>query len=136
MTNNFQAHQAYKNAQRELTSSKGIELKVFQTVTSDLRSVNLDEIGGATKLAEAVVQNAKLWRILFVDLINPENELPMPLKESLLSLAEFTQKHSLQVLAGNADHQVFIDINQSIIQGLRDSARIANSQPEAQTEAA
>ena len=136
MTNSFQAHQAYKNAQRELTSSKGIELKVFQRVTSDLRSVNLDEIGGAAKLAEAVVQNAKLWRILFVDLINPENELPMPLKESLLSLADFTQKHTFKVLSGDADHQVLIDINQSIIQGLRDSARIANSQPIAKTEAA
>lgn len=136
MTNNFQAHQAYKNAQRELTSSKGIELKVFATVTSALRSVDVNEIGGATKQAEAVLNNAKLWRILFVDLVNPENELPMPLKESLISLAEFTQKHTFQVLAGHADHQVFIDINQSIIEGLRDSARIANSQPVAQTEAA
>lgn len=136
MTNSFQAQQAYKNVQRELTSSKGIELKVFALVTSALRSVDKNEIGGAAKLAEVLLDNAKLWRILFVDLVNPENELPLSLKESLLSLAEFTQKHTLQVLAGKADHQVLIDINQSIIQGLRDSARIANSQPDVQTEAA
>lgn len=136
MTNSFHAQQAYKNAQRELTSSKGIELKIFVTVTSALKSVNVDEIGGTAKLAEAVVDNAKLWRILFVDLVNPENELPLSLKESLLSLAEFTQKHTLKVLAGKADHQVLIEINESIIQGLRDSARIANSKTALQTEAA
>ncbi|MDB2438714.1 flagellar biosynthesis regulator FlaF [Hellea sp.] len=124
MTNSNQAIHGYKTVQREINSDKTIELNVFISVTSALRRVDKEEIGGATKLAEALTDNAKLWKILFIDLVNPENPLPLPLKSSLMSLAKFTQIHTLQVLSGKADHQVLIDINQSIIEGLRQSAAL------------
>lgn len=124
MTHSFQAQQTYKVAQRELTSSKEIELKVFASVTSALSKANKSAPGGIAQLAEALIENAKLWNIVFIDLVNPENTLPLPLKESLISLAEFTQKHTLLALGGNADHQVLIDINTSVIRGLRDSIRL------------
>lgn len=88
------------------------------------------------KLAPALVDNAKLWKILLLDLVKPENTLPIELKSSLISLAEFTQKHTLQVLASKASHDVLIDINQSIITGLRQSADLLKDQKIIQTEAA
>lgn len=136
MTNSFHAQQGYKTAQRELTSFKGIELKVFTAVTSALKSVDLEELNSMAKLAPALTDNAKLWNILLIDLVKPENELPLALKSSLISLAEFTQTHTLKVLAGEADHTVLIDINQSIIAGLRQSAELLGSQKILQTEAA
>lgn len=136
MTNSFHAQQGYKTAQRELTSFKGIELKVFSKVTSALKSVDVEELNGMVKLAPALVDNAKLWSILLVDMLNPENELPQSLKNSLISLAEFTQKHTLKVLAGEADHSVLVDINESIIAGLRQSADFVAGQKILQTEAA
>lgn len=136
MTNSFHAQQGYKTAQRELTSFKGIELKVFSKVTSALKSVDVEELNGMVKLAPALVDNAKLWSILLVDMLNPENELPQNLKNSLISLAEFTQKHTLKVLAGEADHSVLVDINESIIAGLRQSADFVAGQKILQTEAA
>lgn len=137
MTNSFQAQQTYKVAQRELTSPKEIELKVFASVTSALLNVDLKALDGRSKLASALLDNAKLWRIVFTDLVNPENPLPLPLKESLISLAEFTQSHTLKVLSGNAEHGVLIEINQSVMKGLKDSLRIkANADAKKQSEAA
>lgn len=136
MTNSFHAQQGYKTAQREFSSTKGIELKVFAAVTSALKGVDMTAVDAMPKLATALLDNAKLWKILLIDLVNPENTLPLSLKESLISLAEFTQKHTLLVLSGQADHQILIDINQSIITGLRDSLKLANSQPQLQSEAA
>lgn len=136
MTNSLYAQNVYKTAQRELTSSKGIELKVFTAVTSSLKNVDLNATDKASKLAEAVVENAKLWRIMFMDLVNPENTLPQQLKEQLISLAEFTQAHTFKVLAGDADHQVLIDINESIISGLRQSMKLGGVDNNNQIEAA
>lgn len=124
-------------AQRELTSPKEIELKVFASVTSNLMNVDMNAPDSASKLAAALLDNAKLWRIVFTDLVNPENPLPLPLKESLISLAEFTQKHTLQVLGGNAEHGVLVEINQSVLKGLKDSLRTKmNMNAEKQNEAA
>ncbi|MGJ8562377.1 MAG: flagellar biosynthesis regulator FlaF [Alphaproteobacteria bacterium] len=136
MTNNFQAQQTYKVAQREFTSTKEIELKVFAVITGNLKKVDMNAVGAHSELADALLENAKLWNIIFIDLINPENPLPMPLKESLISLAEFTQKHTVEVLSGNATHQVLIDINTDVIKGLRDSIRMKTAETQAQPEAA
>lgn len=127
MMNSYQARHGYKTVQREMNSDKAIELKVFTSVTSALSRADKEAIGGSSELAQALIDNAKLWKILFVDLVNTENPLPLALKTNLISLAEFTQAHTLKVLGGTADHQVLIDINQSMITGLRQSAAFAQT---------
>jgi len=136
MTNSYQAQNGYKTTQREINSDKDIEQKVLASVTADLSRINLDEIGAQSKLADALINNVKLWNIFFLDLVSPENPLPMPLKNSLISLAEFTQSHTLKVLKGEADHQVLIDINQSIATGLRHASSRASADAADQEEAA
>jgi len=136
MTNSFQAQNGYKTTQRELTSDKDIEYKVLASVTAALSRIDMDEIGAQTKLAEALIDNVKLWNIFFLDLVNPNNTLPLPLKTNLISLAEFTQAHTLKVFKGEADHKVLIDINQSIASGLRQAMSIANAAETNQEEAA
>ncbi len=48
-----------------------------------------------------------------------DNKLPDALRAQLIGLAEFVRKHSLQVLAGKASIVPLIDINTSIMRGLR-----------------
>jgi flagellar protein FlaF len=131
--NSYHAQQGYKTVQREMNSDKAIELKVFISITSSLSQVDPAEIGGAAALAQALVDNAKLWKILFIDLVNPENPMPMDLKQNLISLAEFTQLHTLKVLSGSADKQILIDINKSVISGLRESSRLKLTPKAAET---
>ena len=61
--------------------------------------------------------------ILAADLADPGNGLPDALKAQLLSLARFSLRHSDRVLAGNATSAVLIDVNISIMKGLRGEVR-------------
>ncbi len=47
------------------------------------------------------------------------NKLPDALRAQLIGLAEFVRKHGMQVLAGKASIVPLIDINTSIMRGLR-----------------
>lgn len=126
MTAQQLAQKNYLNSQRELASDKAVELRVFASITSRMRAADIDEIGGMSKLAEALFDNVKLWNVLLVDLTNPENKLPLDLKTNIISLAEFTQKHTLKVMAGTATHDVLLDINQAMIDGLRASQDVVS----------
>ena len=53
------------------------------------------------------------------------NRLPLQLRASLLSLAEFVRRHSLAVLGGRASVAPLIDINTSIMKGLRGDVEAA-----------
>ena len=118
------AQQAYKNSQRELASEKSIELQVFSQITSRLRAVDMTETGGMSKLAEALTDNVKLWNILFTDLSLDSNKMADDLKAQIMSLAKFTQSHTFEVLAGRAKHDVLIDINQAMINGMRAGSKV------------
>lgn len=130
------AQQSYTNTQRELASDKSVELRVFTSITSRLRATDTDELGGTIKLFEALGDNVKLWNILLVDLSNPENPFPLDLKTSIIELAEFTQIHTLKIYAGEATHQVLVDINQAMINGLRASLSLEKPIGNSATEAA
>jgi len=105
----------------DMTSDKSVELRVFMSITAQLRAVDASDKLQFPALSDAIVENLKLWRILFIDLVNPENTLPLDLKTSLIQLAEFTQNHSRRVLLGEATPEVLVDINDSVIAGLRQS---------------
>jgi flagellar biosynthesis activator protein FlaF len=51
--------------------------------------------------------------------------LPVALRAQLISISEFVRKHSLEVLAGRASVAALIDINTSIMKGLRGQAEVA-----------
>ena len=121
MNETYLAKQGYKAVQKEMTSDKAVELRVFMSVTAQLRAVDSTDKLQFPALSEAIVENLKLWKILFIDLVNPKNTLPLDLKTSLIQLADFTQNHSRRVLLGEASPEVLVDINDSVIAGLRQS---------------
>ncbi|MEP6342140.1 MAG: flagellar biosynthesis regulator FlaF [Maricaulaceae bacterium] len=118
------AQQAYKNSQRELASEKSIELQVFYQITSRMRAADISETGGMSKLAEALTDNMKLWNILFSDLSLASNKMPDELKAQIMSLAKFTQSQTFEILAGRAKHDVLIDINQAMMNGMRAGSKV------------
>ena len=66
-----------------------------------------------------------LWGTLAEDLLQDGNQLPVPLRAQLISLAEFVRKHSLAVLGGRASVAALIDINTAIMKGLRGETEAA-----------
>ena len=54
-----------------------------------------------------------------VDVANKDNELPEALRAQIFYLAEFTQLHSRKVLRREATVAPLVEINSSVMRGLR-----------------
>ena len=122
MTEINRARQGYQQVKRQTAPSMDIELQIFRSVTHELiQTQPKDGKLLSPSFAKALTDNAQFWNVLFMDLLHPDNKLPMPLRQSLIGLAEFTQTHTHKVLQGEADARVLIDINQNMIAGLNAS---------------
>lgn len=116
--NAFQlAKTAYANPGAPTRTERATEYALFARITRNLKSAaaNPDNFSA---LAAALHENRRLWTILAVDVMDPENGLPKQLRAQIFYLSEFTAKHSAQVLAGKADTAALIDVNTAIMRGL------------------
>lgn len=113
------ARMAYSSAAAPTRTAQGVEYEAFAKVTARLKSYSGRGREGFPGLAAALSDNRRLWTILALDVADPENKLPELLRAQILSLAEFTQAHTAQVLMRNATAAALIDINTSIMRGLR-----------------
>lgn len=114
------ALRGYGKVKQETASDKHIELQLFTSITARLRAqANKNSTQLNSVMAQALIDNAKLWNILFCDLVSQDNQLPLDLKKNLISLAEFTQEHTQRVFRGEAGMGILIEVNDSIIIGLK-----------------
>ena len=74
---------------------------------------------GFADMAAALHENRRLWILLATSVADPDNELPQALRAQIFYLAEFTMQHSQKVLEGKATADVLIEINTSMMRGLR-----------------
>ncbi len=113
------AQSLYAQPTRELGTARGIEYKAFSRVTARLASWNekTDSFGA---LAEALVENQRLWTVLGADVADQGNELPASLRAQLFYLSEFTTHHTQKIMDNQAKPQILVEINTSIMRGLRD----------------
>lgn len=98
-------------------TARDAEYDVISRVTRLLRQS--DRSGRSAGTIMAVHKNNQLWTILASDLADPDNMLPDETRAGLLSLAGFSLRHGHAVLAGDATTDALIDINMSIMKGLR-----------------
>jgi flagellar protein FlaF len=135
------ALRGYGQTKRQTASDKHIELQLFSSITARLRAQNSAPNPQETKhlnadMAQALLDNAKLWNILFCDLVTEQNKLPIETKKNLISLAEFTQQHTKRVLSGQAAPGILIEINDSVILGLKASLMAAKASQNTMQEVA
>lgn len=119
MSYSSNARSGYAAAAAPIRTERGTEYAVFAQVTSRLKSIDEKDKSQFPALATAVTDNQRLWGVLFEDLMGDGNGLPEALRVNLIGLAEFTRRHTLQVLAGKASIEPLIEINTSIMRGLR-----------------
>lgn len=113
------AKTAYASSGQPTRTLKGTEYEIFARTTRRLKSAQSLGPHGFSVLAEAIYENRRLWTTLAADVADPENKLPASLRARLFYLAEFTQEHSRKVLSGKATADVLIDVNTSMMRGLR-----------------
>lgn len=122
------AQSLYAKPSRELGTARGIEYKAFSKVTARISSWNKDADSFA-RLAEALHENQLLWTVLGADVADQGNGLPPQLRAQLFYLTEFTAQHTRKVMAGEAQPDILVEINISIMRGLRDCANSFHEAP-------
>ncbi len=113
------AQTAYSGAATPVRTARAVEYDAFARVTRRLSAAQAGGPAGFPALVAALTDNRRLWSALSADLVEPGNRLPDLLRARLLYLAEFTERHSRGVLAGDATADVLVDINTSVMRGLR-----------------
>lgn len=114
------AIKAYANPEQPTRTLRGTEYELFARITHKLkRAAACAPESAFASLAQALYENRRMWLALAADVALPENALPPQLRARLFYLNEFTQEHSRKVLAGAATVDVLIEINTSIMRGLR-----------------
>ncbi|MBC9246184.1 flagellar biosynthesis regulator FlaF [Paracoccus sp. 11-3] len=98
-------------------TARDAEYDVISRVTRMLRQASLTDRSIDT--VQAVHKNNELWTLLATDLADPGNALPDETKAGLLSLAAFSLRQGHSILAGQGAVDALIDINMSIMKGLR-----------------
>ena len=115
--NALTSHSEYGYGAPTLRPAREVEYDALSRVTRMLRQAQMP--GREAEMISAIHKNKELWMVLATDLADPQNGLPDSLKASLLSLAGFSLRHSDRVMASQASADVLIDINMSIMKGLR-----------------
>ena len=101
--------------QPSIRTARDIEYDAFSRVTRGLQRA----MQGEGSIVQAACANIELWTALAADLADDENLLPPALRGSLLSLAIFSIRHSQRMMTGEPQGTVLVDINLSVMRGLR-----------------
>ncbi|RMF34901.1 MAG: flagellar biosynthesis regulatory protein FlaF [Alphaproteobacteria bacterium] len=136
MSRSAYATSAYAETGRTQLAPRRIEYQAFARITHRLSRAAEGGRAEFPRLAAAVNDNLALWRVLALDLADPDNALPEDLRASLLSLAIFTLRHSDAVLAGRAAPDALVDINTALMRGLRGAGAAEEAAAEGAAEGA
>ena len=100
-----------------IRTPKSAEYEIFAKVTASLRTaVSVPE------RISAISDNRQLWIALATDVASDGNTLPSQLRARIFYLSEFVSHHSRKLLASEDELDVLIDINTTIMGGLRQKA--------------
>lgn len=114
----LQARNAYRQQSSAVRTPRRIEHDVFARVTHALRAAARMGAPGSPELVRALHDNRRLWTTIAADLMSDGNALPADLRARLISLAEFTRRHSGLVLRGTASPDPLIEVNAAVMKGL------------------
>jgi flagellar protein FlaF len=111
------AQRAYAPTTAPTKSNRSMEYEVIAKITYRLKkAIEADELG---PLLDALHENRKLWRMLAVNVADPDNLLPDDLRARIFYLSEFTNQHTTKVIRKTASAVPLLEVNTAILRGLR-----------------
>lgn len=124
---------AYQKTQIKNENPRDLEYRLLGQVTASLIDAQKKENEGSTTnaaaKAKAILWNRDIWSTLKIDLMDSNNALPKDLRGNLISLAIFIEKETFAILDGTSDIEILIELNQTIMEGLK-PANKPDSMPE------
>jgi flagellar protein FlaF len=112
---------AYQKAQRAAENPRNTEYRLFGQVTGALMEAQSAGAQGPS-LIDAIDWNRRMWSTLAIDCMDNANKLPKELRAQIVSLSLWVNKYSSEVMQRGASLDPLIDINRTIMQGLRSAA--------------
>jgi flagellar protein FlaF len=92
----------------------------------------LEEAEHSADLIAALDENRRFWAKLMAHVSDDANELPVVERARLISIGNWVGRFSSQVIAGKAERDPLIDINRTIIAGLRKQVNAPQQEAEIQ----
>ena len=112
---------AYQKAQRAAENPRRTEYRLFGQVTGAL--IDAQSAGAqGIKLIDAIDWNRRMWSTLAIDCMDNGNKLPKEVRAQIVSLSLWVNKYSSEVMQKGASLEPLIEINRTIMQGLRSAA--------------
>jgi flagellar protein FlaF len=116
--------QAYKTAAERAESPRETEYRLFGEVTRALMAAAAADTSDVKTRIAALDWNRRLWSALAADCSSDGNALPSGVRAQIITLSLWVNRHTSAVMRNQESFQPLIDVNRSIMQGLR-------AQPEA-----
>jgi len=119
-------------------SGRDIEAAVLEKAANNFRRAQKNMKPGRLnpEVDQALDFNKRIWDVLRADWQSADSHLPKELRQNLLSLSVFMTKHSLELRSDPQPEKlnIFIQINESLVDGLRARAEKAGAGTAAQAE--
>jgi flagellar protein FlaF len=109
---------AYGRVQNTTEDPRRIEFRLLAQVTGALRAAQADP-NDRPKLYNALIWNKKVWDTFMADLVDERNQLSGEIRKSLLKLGAWVSKHTFAVMDGKGTVDALIEVNSSVMDGLK-----------------
>ncbi len=117
--------QAYQQAATRAETPRETEYRLFAQVTLALMEAAKCDPADIRGRIDALDWNRRMWSTLGSACADSENKLPPELRASIISLSIWVGKHTSEVIRRKEEIQPLIDINRTIMQGLRGGGQAA-----------
>ena len=108
---------AYRRTNSMTEAPRAAERRLMTEITAEMIAARDTERRGQA-LIEPLHRNRELWGVFSATCGAQGNELPMPLRASIISLALWVDRYTTDVVAGREPIDGLISVNMAIIDGL------------------
>ena len=115
----YPVQNAYTHNPTAVRSFRDIEYSIIAKTTQNLITAYQNKDSNYIGFIEALYKNEILWSTLVSDVACKENKLPDDLKRGIIYLYNFITDHSKKIRCGSSNIDSLIEINKSILRGLK-----------------
>jgi flagellar protein FlaF len=109
---------AYQQAAQRAETPRDAEYRLFAQVTRALMDLKSKPREDVRAWMDILHWNRRLWGALGDDCAQPTNALPEATRAQIISLSLFVHRTTSQVMRQEADIDILIDLNRTMMQGL------------------
>jgi flagellar protein FlaF len=109
---------AYQQAAQRAETPRDVEYRLFAQVTRALIDVKSTPREDIRAWIDILHWNRRVWAALADDCAQQDNALPESTRAQIISLSLFVHRTTSQVMRREAEIDVLIDLNRTMMQGL------------------